>query len=55
MASVIANEYAEAEGGLHLSGLSLIGVVLFGITLITNAGARIFVWNYRKKRGGQLT
>ena len=55
MASVIANEYAESEGDLHISALCLIGLLLFVITFLVNLGARSLVWNYRKKRGGALT
>jgi phosphate transport system permease protein len=44
MASVIANEYAEAAGDLHLSALTEIGLALFIVTIIVNALARILVW-----------
>jgi phosphate transport system permease protein len=44
MASVIANEYAEASGNLHLSALTEIGLALFLVTIIVNALARILVW-----------
>jgi phosphate transport system permease protein len=44
MASVIANEYAEASGDLHLSALTEIGLALFIVTIIVNALARILVW-----------
>src|ERR1700684_3851694 len=44
MASVIANEYAEASGNLHLSALTEIGLALFIVTIIVNALARILVW-----------
>lgn len=54
MASVLANEYAEADGDLHLSALCLVGLLLFLITLITNILARGIVWRYRKKHGGNL-
>jgi phosphate transport system permease protein len=43
MASVIANEYAEATGELHLAALAEIGLVLFFITFIVNALARIMI------------
>lgn len=36
MAAVIANEYAEAAGDLHLSSLNYIALVLFLITFIVN-------------------
>lgn len=44
IASLIANEFAEASGDLHLSALMAIGFVLFVITLIINAIARWLVW-----------
>ncbi len=44
MASVIATEYAEAVGDLHLSALTEIGLALFFVTIIVNALARILVW-----------
>ncbi len=49
MAAVIANEYAEAESDLHLSALCLIGILLFLVTLTSNALARFIVWRYNKK------
>lgn len=44
MASVIANEYAEATSDIHLSSLALIGFILFLITFFTSALARLLVW-----------
>ncbi|WP_241558764.1 phosphate ABC transporter permease subunit PstC [Halobacteriovorax sp. HLS] len=44
MASVIANEYAEADSDLHLSTLCYVGVLLFIVTLIVNTFARLIVW-----------
>ncbi len=44
MASVIANEYAEATSDVHLSALAAVGLVLFGVTFIVNAVALILVW-----------
>ncbi len=46
MSSVIANEYAEASAGLHLSSLCLIGLVLFVVTLMVNSMARVIVWKF---------
>ncbi len=43
MASIIANEYAEAESDLHISALCLVGLGLFVITLAINLGARWIV------------
>lgn len=44
MASVIANEFTEATYELYLSALVEIGLVLFGVTLLLNALARLLVW-----------
>jgi phosphate transport system permease protein len=44
MASVIANEFAEASGDLHLSALMEVGLALFGVTIVVNAFARLLVW-----------
>ena len=45
LASVIANEFSEATDDLYLSSLIEIGLVLFVITLIMNALARLLVWS----------
>ncbi|MDE3200470.1 MAG: phosphate ABC transporter permease subunit PstC [Acidobacteriota bacterium] len=44
MAAVIANEYAEAVGDMHLSALTEIGLALFVVTIIVNALARLLMW-----------
>lgn len=44
MASVIANEFSEASGDMHLSALIEIGLALFLVTIIVNAFARVLVW-----------
>lgn len=44
MASLIANEFSEATGDLHLSALMAVGLTLFVVTLIVNAIARWLVW-----------
>jgi phosphate transport system permease protein len=43
MASVIANEYAEATSELHLSSLAAIGLVLFVVSFVINVSARTLV------------
>ncbi len=43
IAAVIANEFAEASGPLYVSSLIFLGLVLFGLTIIINAVARIFI------------
>jgi len=44
LASVIANEFAEASGDLYLSALIEIGLALFLVTVVVNAIARALVW-----------
>lgn len=44
IASVIANEFAEATSDMHLSALAELGLVLMGITIFINIGARLLVW-----------
>ena len=44
MAAVIANEYAEAVGDMHLSALTEIGLALFIVTIIVNAIAQVLIW-----------
>jgi phosphate transport system permease protein len=52
MASVIANEFTEATGDLHISALMAIGAVLMVTTLVVNVIARWLVW--RVARRGQI-
>jgi len=49
MASIIANEFAEAVNELHTQSLIEIGLVLFFITLILNMVARFLVWSVARK------
>lgn len=49
MASVIANEFAEASGKLHLSALIEVGLVLFAVTFIINSMARLLIYSTTKK------
>ncbi|MEW6278337.1 MAG: phosphate ABC transporter permease subunit PstC [Candidatus Eremiobacterota bacterium] len=49
MAGVIANELSEATGGLYLSALAEIGLLLFGVTLALNLASRILMsWMTRR-------
>ena len=45
MASVLANEFTEATTEMYLSALIEIALMLFIITLIVNAIARLLVWS----------
>jgi phosphate transport system permease protein len=51
LASVLANEYAEASGDLHLAALTELGLLLFGVTLLLNAGARFLIWRVERRKG----
>ncbi|MBX3185041.1 MAG: phosphate ABC transporter permease subunit PstC [Polyangiaceae bacterium] len=44
MASVLANEFAEASQDLHLAALAEISLLLFAVTLLLNIVARLLVW-----------
>ena len=45
MASVIANEFAEASGSLHISALIEVGLILFGVTFVINSLARLLIYS----------
>ncbi len=49
LASVIANEFAEAVSPLHTSSLIQLGLILFLITLILNMIARLLVWQVARR------
>lgn len=49
LASVIANEFAEATGELHTAALMACGAVLLIVTLVVNAIARWLVWSVGKE------
>ncbi len=53
MASIIANEFAEAVSDMHASALIEIGVVLFVTTLVLNAVARWLVWRVNRRTVGR--
>ncbi len=52
IASVIANEFTEATQDLYLSALVELGLILFFVTFVVNAIARILVWNVTRKTSG---
>jgi phosphate transport system permease protein len=52
MAAVIANEFTEATYELYLSALLEIGLVLFLVTVLVNAAARLLVWRMAGRPGG---
>ena len=49
MASIIANEFAEAVSPLHTASLLEIGLILFTITLLLNIVARFLVWQVARQ------
>jgi phosphate transport system permease protein len=51
IAAVIANEFAEASGDLYVSSLIFLGLVLFGLTIVINAAARLFILTTTRKGG----
>ena len=52
IASVLANEFTEATQDLYLSALVELGLILFFVTFVVNAIARILVWNVTRKTSG---
>jgi phosphate transport system permease protein len=53
MASLIANEFSEASGDLHLSALMAVGFVLMVVALLVNAIARWLVWQVGRRSEGR--
>ncbi len=49
IAAVIANEFTEATGDLYISALIQLGLVLFALTMIINAAARLLILATEKK------
>lgn len=52
MASVIANEFTEASTDLHFAALTYVALVLFAVTVLVNAAARLLIWRVSRKSGG---
>ena len=52
MASLIANEFTEASGEMHLSALMAVGFVLLVLTLLVNGIARWLVWRVARYAEG---
>jgi len=48
LASLVANEFSEATGTLHLSALMAAAAVLLALTVAVNAAARWLVWRVRR-------
>jgi phosphate transport system permease protein len=52
IAAVIANEFTEATGDLHLQALVELGLVLFALTIVINGLARIVIMATTQKGSG---
>ena len=52
MAAAIANEFTEAVTDIHLAALAYVALVLFGVTVLVNAGARLLVWRVTRRGRG---
>lgn len=52
MAAVIANEFSEAATDLHISSLTYVALLLFLVTVLVNAAARLLIW--RVARGAAI-
>ena len=52
MAAVIANEFSEAATDMHFSALAYVALVLFILTVVVNAAARLLIW--RVARGAAI-
>ncbi len=53
IASTLANEFAEAEAGLHMSSLFALGLILFVITFFVLAAAKVMLANMAKSEGAK--
>lgn len=52
MAAAIANEFSEAVTDIHLSALAYVALLLFVVTVIVNALARLLIWRVTRGAGG---
>ena len=52
LASVIANEFTEATADIYLSSLVELGLILFLVTFVVNAVARLLVWRVTRRTAG---
>ena len=55
MAAVIANEFSEATSDIHFAALTYVALVLFVVTVLVNALARLLIWRVSRGQasGGQ--
>ena len=52
MAAVIANEFSEATSDIHFAALTYVALVLFVVTVLVNALARLLIWRVSKGQAG---
>jgi phosphate transport system permease protein len=50
MAAAIANEFTEAATDMHFAALAYVALVLFGVTVVVNALARLLIWKVSRGR-----
>ena len=50
LASVIANEFSEANGAVYVSALIELGLLLFIVSFVVNAMARLLLWAVLRER-----
>jgi len=53
IASTLANEIAEASSQLHVSALFALGLILFVITFIVLAAAKVMLMGMARKEGAK--
>jgi phosphate transport system permease protein len=53
IASTLANEFAEAESVLHQSSLFALGLILFAITFVVLAGAKMMLAGLHRREGAR--
>lgn len=51
MAAAIANEFSEAATDLHFAALTYVAFLLFVLTVLVNAGARLLIWRVARGSG----
>lgn len=53
MSAVLANEFAESTGAIHLAALTEIALVLLVLTVLVNAFARLLIWGTVARTTGE--
>ena len=53
IAATLANEFSEASGGLYISSLLYLGLVLFLLTFVVLIIARLLLWRLTHRAGGK--